>query len=129
MTEPSEIVDGRGGGHRWEGHAYSDDEGAWRCGCGAYCDHQRPCGRHGSCDGSYVVKLTAYERDNLLHALYAASGHGRIRSPLYVLNNGDWLMQVLNKIGLRGDNQMHWGQPNATHDALAERANHMKPDV
>lgn len=111
------------GQHVWTGRATFDGEGDWRCGCGAMCDHEKPCSRHGTCDGSHRLSLTPYERDNLLHALVAASGYGKAPSPLYVLNTGDWLMQVLYKLGFRHDNQMQWGSPNTPHDVLATNAN------
>lgn len=74
-------------------------------------------------DEPHRLSLSHYERDNLLHALIAASGHGMLRSPLYVLNSGDWLMQVLTKLGFQGMSSTDLGQPNVAHEVLAARSN------
>lgn len=74
-------------------------------------------------DEKHTVHLDDYERDNLLHALYAAVGlRGTERSPLFVLNTGDWLMQVVYKLrGLYGDEEPG-GTPNFTYTQLAKMA-------
>jgi hypothetical protein len=88
----------------------------WRgCGCPGFVAGPQPDERH-------LVYLSDYERDNLRHALYAASGWGKVRSPLYVLNTGDWLNQVLMKVGGVYDEDPG-GKPNYDHTLLAENAN------
>lgn len=74
-------------------------------------------------DEPHRLSLSDYERDNLLHALVAANGSGGVRSPLWVLNTGDWLNQVLLKIGWIYSGPTEWGKPNVNHTNLTANAN------
>lgn len=69
--------------------------------------------------GDYVLLLSGYELANLREALIA-TGYGSVfYSPLAVLNNGDWLGQIVQKLyGLAQDTQ-----PNSTSQQLADAAN------
>jgi hypothetical protein len=54
----------------------------------------------------YILRLDEYEIANLISALEAAVGfahedsdpYARLVSPLQVLNSGDWIGQILNKL-------------------------------
>lgn len=65
------------------------------------------------------IEIDEYERANLLAALYAATHY---TSPLHVLSNGDWIYQLMHKLGWNGT-VTDWGTPNMTAEELASRAN------
>lgn len=67
------------------------------------------------------IEITEYERANLLAALYAASGYGG-PSPLQIIDNGDWLYQIMTKLGWLGSDT-NWGSPNRHAADMVARAN------
>lgn len=65
------------------------------------------------------IEIDEYERANLLAALYACTF--TYRSPLNVISNGDWIYQIMHKLGFQGTNT-DWGRPNASSEELVKRA-------
>lgn len=68
---------------------------------------------------TFQIELDDYEITNLRSALEATgqgTWHESMRNPLGVLNNGDWVGQILGKLPVVST------IPNATADELAEQA-------
>ena len=68
-----------------------------------------------------TLDLDTYERDNLRSALAACSGYYG-ETPLNAMNNGDWLMQVLHKLGWIGKDRTDMGRPNHTPEQIIAAA-------
>jgi hypothetical protein len=73
-------------------------------------------------DEPITLRLTQYERDNLLAALGAASGYHGSMSPLMAVNTGDWLMQVAHKLGFKGPELTDYGRPNVQPSEMVANA-------
>lgn len=71
-------------------------------------------------DDHTTIKLSRYERDNLLSALWAIAGYAG-KSPLNALNTGDWVLQLAWKLKPAAD--LECGRPNATPEEAVASAN------
>jgi hypothetical protein len=71
--------------------------------------------------GRHTLVLSDYEVVNLRAAIHAtgyASAYGGPENPLSVLNSGDWIGQIFQRLPYLGEHM----RPNATAEELVDRA-------
>lgn len=75
-------------------------------------------------DRIWAIPLDRYERDNLVALLTAVAGRNEYNNPFSSANNGDWVLQILQKLRRR-DNSIYLAdddRPNRSVDDMVKDA-------